>query len=125
MSEKDRLILEMLVADFVSLCIGIPVGIYKTKRYIKEGKSIKNLPRKVLLTIVLPIICIPFLLSNLYWPWKILMIVGGALVGVSNLIGIDAAQTGLRQMLGLPPIDEDTGQVVKDKDDKEKDKNEK
>jgi len=72
----------------------------------------------MLMAIVLPMLSIPIILSNLSWLWKVVIIVIAALGGALWGIGIDAMQKALRKIFGLPPIDEDTGQVVKEKDEK-------
>ena len=124
MNENDRITLGLLIAGFLSLVISIPATYSRAKKLVREGKCVKNLPLKMGAAISLPIVSLPVLLSNIFWPWKIVIIIVAALGGASNIIGVDAAQMGLRQLLGLPTIDENTGMIVKEKDDKDKDEKE-
>jgi len=122
MNDNERLTLGVLIALLLSLIISIPATYLKTKKLLREGKSIKNLPIKMSLKITIPILAIPVLLSHLSWLWKITAIVLAGLGGISYIIGIESAQKAMRQMLGLPPIDEDTGMPVKEEEGKAEDR---
>lgn len=122
MEETRLFVIRMLVAIFISFCIVLPVIYFRARKLIREGKSVKYLPIKIATAIGLPILSIPILLSNIFWLWKILIILIAAMGGVSWVIGVDATQKALRKIFGLPPIDENTGEVIekkyKEKDDR-------
>ena len=115
MNKYDFLMFQILVAMVVSAIIVIPISIYKHIKYRKEGKSVKSLALKLTLKIGLPIISIPILLSDvLSWPWKIGIITLMGLGGILYLTGIEDTRDVIRKILGLPPVDEHTGQVIKE-----------
>jgi uncharacterized membrane protein YhaH (DUF805 family) len=124
MEETKLFAIRMLIAIFVGLCILLPAIYFRAKKLIREGKSVKYLPIKMATAIGLPILSIPILLSNIFWPWKILIIVIAAMGGASWVIGVDATQKALRKIFGLPPIDEHTGKVIEKEDEDNKDERE-
>jgi uncharacterized membrane protein YhaH (DUF805 family) len=124
MEETKLFAIRMLIAIFVGLCILLPAIYFRAKKLIREGKSVKYLPIKMATAIGLPILSIPILLSNIFWPWKILIIVIAAMGGASWVIGVDATQKALRKIFGLPPIDEHTGKVIEKEDEDNNDERE-
>ena len=88
MNDIARFTIGILIALFVGILILIPAIYFRTKRFTKKGKSFKHLPIKMVMTIGVPIISIPILLSNTFWTWKIVIIIVIAFGGISNMIGI-------------------------------------
>ena len=105
---------QLLIVFVVANAIGLPLYYILKKRYIKQGKSIKNLEYKIAYAIVLPIISIPALLTPVIPFWG--KALGIALTGIAGwfyMASSRSAQTSFRKILGLPPVDEHTGEVIK------------
>lgn len=110
---------QMLLAFFVTCALSIPIILYKYRKFKKEGKSVKYLEFKITMMIGLPIMSVPMLLSDLSLKWKVIAIILAALSGIAYAYGLTSARKSFRKILGLPPEDEDTGEVIKE-DKKEK-----
>ena len=110
--------IQMLIAFFLTCVIGLPIYIYKYKQFRKEGKSIKYLEFKVVIAIGIPITSIPVLLSDMSPLWKIIAIISMLLSGIAYGYSLTSARKSIRNILGLSPEDEDTGEVIKEEDKK-------
>ena len=112
--------IQLLVTLGIACAVCIPLVLYKYKKYRKEGKSIKYIELRVLITVGLPIMSVPFLLSNELTPLnKLIVIVLMFIAGVAYVYFITSARKSFRKIVGLPPEDEHTGEVIKE-DKKEK-----
>jgi Ca2+/Na+ antiporter len=107
--------IQLLVTLGIACAICIPLVIYKYKEYRKKGKSIKYLELKVLITVGLPIMSVPFLLSNELTPLdKLIVIILMLITGVAYVYFITSARRSFRKIMGLSLEDEHTGEVIKD-----------
>lgn len=107
-----------LAALITAIIIGETVYFTLKKRYKRQGRSIQYLEYKVAIAIVLPLVSLPFLLTNVISLWaKIGGLFLGCIIGIFYLASINAARRTFRNILGLPPEDEDTGETEK-KDEK-------
>jgi amino acid transporter len=104
---------QFLLAGFATCVIGLPIVFYKYKRYRLEGKSIKYLEFKVAMAVGMPIGSIPVLLSDMTAIWKLISIIAMLLSGIAYAYSITSARRSLRRTFGLPPEDEDKGEVIK------------
>lgn len=104
---------QLLIAFGLSCAIGIPITLYKYNKNKRDGKSIKYLELKVLISVALPILSIPVLLSNMSFKWKIIAIFAALIGIVSYVYSITSSRRTFRKVLGLPPEDENTGEVIK------------
>ena len=105
---------QLLIALALICAIGIPTILYKYKQYRKEGKSVKNLELKVMITVAIPIYSILLLLRNdLSFLQKISLIILAFVGMVAYAYFITSARKSFRKMTGLPLEDEHTGEVIK------------
>ncbi len=108
--------IQLILALIASLIVAYPVYFVMVKKYKMEGRSIKYLIYKVCIIVMTPILSIPFLLTNVLTPLDkiivVLLMIGG---GSAYLYSVTAARKSFRKILGLPPEDEHTGEVIKDK----------
>ena len=112
--------IQLIVAWIISIAIVITIILIKYNKAKKEGKSIKNLALKVSLFIGLPIMSIPFLLNKkISLLDKFIIIVAMFIAGIVYSYGIRYSRRIFRKIMGLPPEDEHTGEVIKE-DKKEK-----
>ncbi|MBI5665022.1 MAG: hypothetical protein HZC49_08070 [Nitrospirae bacterium] len=106
---------QLMIAWVISISVVLPIIFIKYNKAKREGKSIKNLVLKVTLLIGLPIISIPFLLSgNLSLLDKLAVIVVMVIAGTVYSYGIRYSRKALRKIIGLPPEDEHTSEVIKE-----------
>jgi len=112
--------LQFLIAAIIACIIGIPILFHKHNKYKQEGKSIKYLELKILITVGIPIMSVPVLLSNASLVWKIFTIIVMVLSGSAYVYSIASARKTLRKIMGRPPEDEHTGEVIKKGETKEK-----
>lgn len=125
MDETKLFAIRMLIAIFVYFITVLPIIYFRTKKFLREGKSIKYLWLKVATMVGLPILSIPFLLSkSLTWSDKLIGIILAGMAGTLYVIGIDVIRDSVRRIFGLPPIDENTGKVIEEKDKEKKDEKE-
>lgn len=107
---------QLMIAFAVFCIIGIPTLLYVYKRYRKMGKSIKYLEAKIGLAVAVPIFLILLLLrDDLSWREKISLIILAMVGMVAYVYGINFARKAFRKIMGLPPEDEHTGEVIKEK----------
>jgi hypothetical protein len=107
--------MQLVAALIVACAIAMTVEIIKKKQYKKERRSIKYLAYKVFIIVMLPIISIPFLLTDVLSPLDKLIVIGLMfLSGLGYLYYVTSARKTFRKILGLPPEDEDTGVVIKE-----------
>lgn len=108
--------IQLIIAWAISISVVLPIIFIKYSKAKKDGRSIKNLVLKVTLFIGLPIISIPFLLSGkLSLLDKLAVIVVMVIAGTTYSYGIRYSRKALRKIIGLPPEDGHTGEVIKDK----------
>jgi ABC-type amino acid transport system permease subunit len=112
--------IQMILALLITCVIGIPITLHKYKQYRKEGKSVKYLEFKVAIAVGMPIMTIPILLSAMTVIWKVIALIAMLLSGIAYAYSVTSARKAFRKMVGLPPEDEDTGEIIKG-DDKQKD----
>jgi|GEM_PF-2145713 len=96
------------------------VYIVKRRRYKKEGKSIKYLDIEVFIKIGFPIIIILILLNDKLTVLDTLFIsILGLAVVIAQSFAITQSRKTFRKIFGLPPEDEDTGEVIKEDNKKQ------
>jgi len=84
-------------------------------KYKNEGKSIKYLEFKISIAVGIPIVSIPFLLSNKLTIYhKLIIIIFMFIAGMIYACTMTAARKSFRKIMGLPPEDEHTGEVIKE-----------
>lgn len=111
---------QLLIALALICVIGVPTILYKLKKYIKEGKSIKYLELKVMITVAIPIFSILLLLrKELSFIDKIFILLVALIGMIAYAYSITSARKSFREMTGLPPEDENTGEVIKEEKEKE------
>jgi len=111
---------QLIIALGLAFAVGIPILLYMHNRYKKEGKSVKYLEFKVAIVVGIPIVSIPFLLSdNLSILDKVLLVISMLIAGVMYGYTMTSARRTFRKIMGLPPEDEHTGEVIKDNKKKE------
>ncbi len=112
--------IQLILALIASLIVAYPVYFIMLRKYKREGRSIKYLIYKVCIIVMTPILSIPVLLSDVFSPFdKTIVIILGIAGGVIYLYSVTSARKSFRKILGLPPEDEHTGEVIKE-DKKEK-----
>jgi hypothetical protein len=104
---------QLVVSMIVGISIGIPIYLTLFNKYRKVGKSIKYLEFKIAIYVVLPIMSIPILFSNRTLPFKLLTILAMFLSAIIYAYNITSARRTFRKVMGLPPENEDTGEVEK------------
>jgi len=111
--------LQIIVAVIFSCALAIPACLILCKRAKINRISIKYIPLKVFIIIGVPILSLPFLLSNkITWLTKLEIVSGGLVAGIIYFICITASTNSFRKQLGLHPVNEDTGEIMSDKEDK-------
>jgi hypothetical protein len=111
---------QLLLAIACSIVVFYPVYFILLKKYKKQGRSIKYLMPKLFIFIGIPILAIPVLLSDIFSSLeKLLLIIVATIAGLINYHSTTTARKTFRKIMGLPPEDEHTGEVIKD-DTKEK-----
>jgi hypothetical protein len=106
---------QILLALISSLALVYPIYFMLRKKYKSQGKSIKYLIPKLCIFIVTPILSIPVLLSDVFDSLeKLVLIIVTIIGGLANYYSTTLARKSFRKVLGLPPEDEDTGEVIKD-----------
>jgi len=114
--------LQLIVALAIALAVVYPLYFSMAKKYRMEGRSIKYLWHKLCIGVMMPILSIPILLSDVFPPLhKVVVILVAALAGLANLYSVTSARKSFRKILGLPPEDEHTGEVIKEEDKKKDD----
>ncbi len=87
------------------------------KRYLKQGRSIKNL-EFVIFAMGAPIVTIPVLLTPVIPFWgKVWAVVLGCSVGFLKIVSLISARRNFRKVLGSPE-DPDTGRPIEEEDKK-------
>ena len=105
---------QLIIVMAVAILICEPLYFILKKRYKKQGRSTKYLIYKICFAIGLPIVTIPVLLTGVIPFWgKVMTVALGCIVGYLYLASITSARKSFRKILGLPPEDEDTGEVIK------------
>lgn len=105
--------IQVLLSVGIATAIGLPIALYKFEKYRKEGRSIKYLALKVSLSIGLPIVAVPFLLSpKLSISEKIIIVIAMCIAGIAYSYGIRYSRKSFRNIMGLSPEDEHTGEVI-------------
>jgi hypothetical protein len=107
-----------MIACLCGLSIVIPLTIFVTKKYLKEGKSVKYLSLKICMAVGIPVMSIPILLSDISWPREIVAIVFVASSGALYLFCLITGRGLFGQLLGLPAVHRDQS-ARKDEKDKE------
>lgn len=106
---------QLILALAASIAVFYPVYFFLIKKYKKQGKSIKYLMPKLFIFIGIPILSVPVLLSDVFAPLEKLIVMTVAIIaGLANYYSVTAARKSFRKILGLPPEDEDTGEVIKE-----------
>ena len=108
--------IQMFIGFLVTCATGIPIVLHKYKKYRKEGKSIKYLEFKIAIAVGMPIASILVLLSNMSFIRKLLAIILMFIAGVIYAYSLHSGRKAFRKILGLPPEDGHTGEVIKDED---------
>lgn len=107
---------QVLAAVGIACIVGLPIAFYLYKKYRREGRSIKYLEFKIAIVVGLPIVSIPFLLSDkLTIVNKLLAIILMLISGIIYAYAITSGRKTFRKIIGLSPEDEHTGEVIKDK----------
>lgn len=118
MDFDTQLIIALIVAG--SLCTFLDVKL--TRSYKKQGKSIKYLQVQIIFGVGTPIMAIPALLSDVIPLWaKIVGFFSVSIVSCLQLASLISARKSFRKILGLPPEDEHTGEIIKEEDKKKDD----
>jgi len=106
---------QIMIAFALICVIGIPIYLYKFKKYRRESKSIKYLEFKIAIAVTIPILSILLLLrKELSVLQKISLIILAFLGMVAYAYFITSARKSFRKIMGLSPEDEDTGEVIKE-----------
>lgn len=106
----------VITVGFASV-ICVLVCVFKFKQLKKEGKSAKHLEVKVFTGLGLPIIAIPFLMSELSVLDKFIVIILMLISGMSYIYSMTSARGAFRKALGLSPEDEDKEEISKEEKD--------
>ena len=111
---------QILVAFGITCSIGMPIAFYMYKKYRKQGKSTQYLSSKVAIIVGLPIISIPFLLSDKLSLFnKLIAIILMLISGIAYAYTINASRKIFRKVIGLPKENEHTGEVIKEEKNKD------
>jgi hypothetical protein len=107
--------MQFAIAAIVACVIAIPITIAQYKEFQAEGKSINYLSLKMFIAIIFPVMSIPVLLSKeLSIGYKLLMISSMVAAGSAYICSVTSARKAFRKILGLPPEDDVTGEVIKE-----------
>jgi len=107
--------IQLLIALVATCAIGIPITLYKYKKYRKEGRSIKYLASKVAIVVAIPVMLVLVLLQDeLSLTQKLVAVIAALISMVVYAYVITAARKSFRKILGLSPEDEHTGEVMKE-----------
>ena len=110
---------KILIAVFAGCALGFPANIILCNRARSKGISIKYMPVIVFIVIGMPIMAIPFLTDNkTTWLNKLGILLVMLIAGVINYLGTIASRNSIRKLYGLPPVNEDTGEIERIKLDK-------
>ena len=105
---------QLVVSVIVGSTIGIPIYRIKKKQYKKQGKSTKYLLYKIYITILIPIMLIPILLSDLTPLSKLFVILLLLLVGILDINDSISFRKSIRNTLGFPHEDDELNEVIKE-----------
>jgi hypothetical protein len=106
------------VVVIASVLVGAVWAHLWTEKAKREGRSIRYIPTKVVIFVgvVFYLVLAPF--TNMpIWLWLIIACVGLA-AGVLQVYNLRLQRRTFRKIFRLPPEDEDTGEVIKEKEKK-------
>lgn len=102
-----------LLSVIISLAIGLFLVHFLVKNAKREGKTIKYIPLKAILFTVFPTVIFFIFLSEM----PLIAKTGGIFVvligGIAQFYNLITQRKNFRKIFGLPPEDEDTGEVIK------------
>lgn len=106
---------QLFISAIAAITVCIPLYYYKAKQYRKAGRSVKYLELKLVL-LLSPLILAPLLISKeLPVIVKIIIFIASITAVILYYLSLIATHNRRRKLLGLPPRDEHTGLVIRDK----------
>jgi hypothetical protein len=104
-----------VISLIITLIITNLLVYFLLKKAKREKKSIRNIPLRAFLYAFLPFIIFLMITADISIVAKIIGVILATLGGIAQIYNLRAQRKAFRKIFDLPPEDEDTGEVIKDK----------